>query len=42
MTALKAVAALVAGVGIALWAAWRWACGYDAITRSDHYERRNY
>lgn len=42
MRALKAIVVLVAGASVALLAAWRWACGYDAITRSDHYERRNY
>lgn len=42
MTVFKAVAVLAASASVALWAVWRWACGYDAINRSDHYERRNY
>lgn len=38
-----AIAALGAtSAGVTLWAAWRWARGYDSITRSDRYERRNY
>lgn len=39
---LSITAVIVGGTGVILWAAWRWARGYDSITRSDHYERRNY
>ncbi len=42
MIALLIAAVVVGSAGVILWAAWRWACGYDSIVRSDHYERRNY
>ena len=42
MIALSIAAVIVGGAGVILRAAWRWARGYEAITRSDHYERRNY
>lgn len=42
MITLSIAAVIVGAAGVILWATWRWACGYDSITRSDHYERRNY
>lgn len=42
MIALSIVAVIVGSTGVILWAAWRWVRGYDSITRSDRYERRNY
>jgi len=43
MTTAVAIACVVLSVaGSSVWALWRWARGYDSITRSDHYERRNY
>ncbi len=42
MIAAAIVAIIVGSGGVILWAALRWARGYDSITRSDHYERRNY
>lgn len=42
MIVLSLAAIIVTVSGGLLWSAWRWACGYDVITRSDHYERRNF
>ncbi len=42
MIALSIASVIVGTAGVILWAACRWARGYDSITRSDHYERRNY
>ena len=43
MTTAVAIACVVLSVaGLSVWALCRWARSYDSITRSDHYERRNY
>ncbi|MDV8066380.1 hypothetical protein R4P64_07675 [Rhodococcus sp. IEGM 1366] len=42
MIVLSIAAVVVAVSGGLLWVAWRWARGFDSISNSDHYERRNY
>ena len=42
MIGLAIAAVVAAATGLLAWAGWRWARGFDIITRSDHYERRNY
>ena len=42
MIALSIATIVVTASGALLWVAWRWARGFDTITRSDHFERRNF
>ena len=42
MIVLSIAAVVLGGAGVILWAVCRWARGFDSITDSDHYERRNY
>jgi hypothetical protein len=42
MIVLSIAAVVVTASGTLLWVSWRWARGFDTITRSDHFERRNF
>lgn len=42
MIALSIASIVVGASGALLWVAWRWARSFDSITRSDHFERRNF
>jgi hypothetical protein len=42
MIALSIAAVVVGSAGAILLVACRWAHGFDSISDSDHYERRNY